>query len=273
MRRWIPALLILGFNASGLGAQDGKIKIENVVPQGQKATVTMESVMPLMLEGKSTADTKTSEVSLVTKEKFTHEVVLPNRVRIVCESSSTRRNANDIPNPASGKTFYLDSSGGKRSVQTDEGNPFEDPFADHLGRWLDVGAVLPPNEVAKGDTWTSDLSSLGRTVDFNFELPALQVQCTLEDVKDNLATIRFKWDYDGKSKGKALVVSMTGDLVMDIAKKRPVTIRFNGSFTETEDMIEIGRNANDRTSEQNKLGTVKIECKRFFTTVSLEYAP
>jgi hypothetical protein len=272
MRRITLSALTFAVATTLLLAQDGqKVKIENALPQGQKATVTMESVMELSLVADSSVETRVQDVKLITKEKFQHEVVLPDRVKIVCESSSTMRNAEEIKSPATGKTFFVETSGGKRSVQTDEGKAFTDPIADHLGRWLDVGLVLPPNEVSKGDSWQSDVTALVKTVNFNYELPSLQVQCTLDEVADNQATISFKWEYQGKTKTKELKSNIKGNLVMDLEKKRAVKISFQGSFTVTEDIIEVGRNINDRTSEQTKVGTAKVDCRRFSTTVTLDY--
>lgn len=272
MRLSVFSIVALCVAAGILTAQDGdKVKIENTLPQGQNAVVTMESVMELVLTAESSAETRVQDVKLITKEKFQHQVVLPERIKIVCESSTTMRNAEEVKSPATGKTFYVETVGGKRAVQTDDGQPFTDPIADHLGRWLDVGLVLSPNPVAKGETWQADVTSLAKTVTFNYDLPSLQVQCTLEEINGSQATISFTWEYQGKERNKELKSTIKGNLVMDLEKKRAVKISFQGSFTLTEDIIEVGRNINDKTSEQTKVGVAKVDCRRFSTTVSLDY--
>ncbi len=255
-----------------IAAQDAqRSKIEIVNASGQKAAVTTESVMELSLVGEGTSETKSTDVKVIAKEKFMQEILADGKVKLFCESATLLQNAKEIASPASGKTFVIDAAGATRVVRSESGDDVKEAYVDHLARWLDLKYILPTAEVVQGDSWPVDLTPLLKSISFNYDLTALQVQCSLSELKEGMATISFKFDHDGKVKNRSLTLSMTGDVTIDVAKKRPTVVKLKGSFTQKEDLVEVGKNVDNRTSEQTKIGTGKVECRRFLSTVSFEY--
>jgi hypothetical protein len=265
--RFVPALGFL-IAALSVAAQDGqKVKIEAPAVPG-KAKVQTESLMHVTVVTESSAESRSSDIKLINRGTYRQENMEGGRVKLFCESATSMKNLEETKSPSTGKSFWVEGAAGQRKVTDEAGQPAE----PHLAGWLDSLLLLPPTEVAVGDTWTADLVPIASGIKLDYDLGGLQLTCTLAELKDNQATISFKWDHKGSAKTKTLEMSLTGSLVMDLAKQRALKLQYQGTFALTEDLYEVGKNMNDGTGEQRKIGVLKIMCPRFSGETTIEYA-
>ncbi len=244
---------------------------------GDKMSVSVDSEMDLEIEVRDGIGESRRVLNAIRKEKFAQQVLevsegRPRSVRIQCLSSTLQKSGTDapiaaaVPTPLSGGTFTAQRGASGWSVLDQEGN-VPPPVGQGLGAWNDAARLLPKGEARQGSTWdvaAADVMAL-------FSPGAIQdaqgtISCKCEAVDANRIAVSFTGGLNGM-RGEESVLKLevkiaSGELVYDLSKGRPVSLKVTGSVQSVQDMIDVFRRPNEEQEERRKVGEIVVKSRK-----------
>lgn len=248
--RTLTAFLV-AISSAALFAQDGRARLEWARSTGDTATVKVSSEIALDLTSEDAAGKKTRDVSQREEAEYRQTVRkaeggAATSLRIQCVKSRRQIGVKEEPTVLDGRSFLVTAGGG---VGSEDGGsvPTE---AQALGGWEQAACLLSSADVSVGDRWSVDPSGMGKVVSVA-GLHASKGECgvILNSLDGGRATLALTASLEGKTDdGFTATLKLDGHLVMDTARKAPVSLELSGT-------LEMDR----RVTEKRREGLVETE--------------
>jgi hypothetical protein len=245
---------------------------------GDKLTVSVDSELDLEIEVRDGTGESKRVLNVTKKEKFAQEVLEASEgrvraVRLKCLSSTIQKSGTDTPISAAqptslnGVTFTAMRSPAGWSVKDADGST---PMTEgqSLGTWNDATRLLPPGEAKVGATWDVDARDvLGLIAPTSIRDGQGKIACTCSAADGGRVTVSFKGSVNGKARDEAVVnldlTIASGELIYDLSKGRPVSIKMSGSVQTLYDMVDVFRRpTDDQQEERRKVGEIVVKSRR-----------
>lgn len=219
----------------------------------------------------------------------------PTGLTLDCKLSFFERSADDgAGNVAAnthrhGKRLLVTRGGGMHDVSI--GGIAGTELDEHVGRWLDFMALLPPDGRArKGDEWPAPMAKLsalliqtkpadrkeGKVIppEFKDATTAGSIDCTLASVDGDVATIAFTGTITASSsEDEKITVTVTGgELKFDTSAGAPVSLEIAGSIEIERSVVEEEYRKDLMLTYRTRAGTVKIASSRWESSIAFSAA-
>lgn len=248
-------------------------------PFAVRYTVAIESLIDYRVRSEG-AERSEEQIRSVVKEEF-GQTTVDGRVQIRCNRRSIESGrGGPLTTKESGRTFEITGEGKDRRVQALDGKEVEPGFADHLGRWTDLLALVPGRAVLPGATWKVDITDLDKALTLGRPVADLPFECELQGVRGNVATITFKAGQKkrGKSEGQgeleeewALDLELSGVVQLDVAAQRPLEVQVRGKFSVSTRLFKSERDLESRLPVRKEIGRINVEADRVISIVKFSY--
>lgn len=248
-------------------------------PFAVRYVVAIESLVDYRIRSEG-AERSEEQVRLIVREEFAH-VTADGRAQIRCNRRSVESGrGGPIHTKESGRTFEVTGEGRDRKVRALDGQEVDPGFAEHIGRWTDLLALVPDKAVAPGETWKVQIANLDKSLTLGRPVDGLQFECELQGVHGNVATVTFKGEgkKQGKSEGQdeleeelALDWALSGTVQVDVAAQRPLEVQVRGKFAISTRLYKNERDVESRLPVRKEIGRINVEADRMISTVRFSY--
>jgi hypothetical protein len=247
------------------------------VKAGDKLSVAVDSELDLDIEIRDGTGESKRVLNVVRREKFAQEVLeaaegKARAVRIQVLSSTAQKSGTDTPISAekptslNGATLTAMRSPAGWSVKDANGaTPAQEGQA--LGAWNDAYRLLPSGEAKAGASWEVEardaLALLSPTA---IREAQGKLSCKCEAADGGRVAVAFSGTLKGKARDESVVeLTLTvaqGQLIYDVAKGRPVSLKVAGSVQTIYDMVDVFRRPNEEIEERRKVGEIVVKSRK-----------
>jgi len=284
--RVLAGLLILVATAPGAKSQDEMPKGQDPAagtllkigkPFASRYTVAIDSLLDYKIVSDA-AERSEETHRLIVKEEFS-QATSDGKSQVRCDRRSIETGrGGPVQSTESGRTFDISGEGKNRKVEASDGQAVDPDFADHLGRWSDLLALVPNREVQPGESWKVDFPNLEKALTLGHGLNALSFTCELQGVTDGVATIGFKVSHKAESKAEgeieqesSITLELSGALKLNVASNRPLEVQIRGKFGIATRLFKADRDLETRQPIRKEVGKVTVEADRVISTVRFSY--
>ena len=284
--RVLAGFLVVAAAASGARSQDEMPKAQDPTagtllkigkPFSARYGIAIDSLLDYKVISDA-AERSEETYRVIVKEEFS-QATSDGKSQVRCDRRSIETGrGGPVQSTETGRTFEISGDGKNRRVESTDGKEIDPGFADHLGRWTDLLALVPNKEVQPGETWKVELPNLEKALTLGHGLSALSITCELQDVKDGVATIGFKASHkaDSKSEGEieqdsSVSLELSGALRLNVAAARPLEVQIRGRFTIATKLFKADRDLETRQPIRKEVGKVTVEADRVISTVKFSY--
>jgi hypothetical protein len=253
------------------------VKLGN--PFALRYAVAVESLVDYRVRSEAAERTE-EQVRLIVKEEFA-QVTVDGRTEIRCNRRSIESGRGGPVNTAeAGRTFEIMGAGKERRVRAADGKEVDPAFADHLGRWTDLLALVPGKAVRPGETWKVEVSNLDKSLTLGRPVAGLSFECELQGVRDGVATITYKASQkkEGKTESQeeleeewSLDLGLSGFVQIDTTAGRPKEVQVRGRFSLATKLFKNERDLESRVPVRKEIGRITVEADRVISTVKFSY--
>lgn len=230
------------------------------------------------------------DVTTRLREVYVQEIAaadngVATRFTLQCQKSQTEREGSDIKatglqnTPRQGKTILVvrDAKGHAVTVGTEPGTS-QDAY---VGRWEAIGAILPNRKAGLNDTWkVAGADKIGALLfvaplprppgpdeeapsEVKPAAPQGDLECKVVKVEGETATIQFAGTLSADpSEDAKLTLGLSGTLVFDGARGRPVSLQIKGDLSFTRTVYEDEFRPEIQSEFRVYCGTISVRSKK-----------